>query len=58
VPARDLIGSERLIADFIDAITLGREPAVPGSEGLEDLRVVLAAYRAAETRAPATLSRR
>ncbi len=48
VPPADLIGSQSLINDFIDAITLGRSPAVPGVDGLQDLRVVLAAYAAIE----------
>ena len=54
---QDLIGSEALIDDFIEAIATGRAPAVPGVEGLEDLRVVLAAYQAAETGVPITLER-
>jgi predicted dehydrogenase len=53
----DLIGSEALIEDFIEAITVGRQPAVSGVEGLEDLRVVLAAYQAAETGTPIALDR-
>ena len=40
----DLIGSRALIADFIAAITRGYEAAVPGTEGLNDLKVVLAGY--------------
>jgi predicted dehydrogenase len=55
VPNRDLIGSEAVIADFIEAVTQRRAPAVPGAEGLQDLRVVLAAYRAAETGVAVTL---
>jgi predicted dehydrogenase/flavin reductase (DIM6/NTAB) family NADH-FMN oxidoreductase RutF len=56
VPDRDLIGSEALIADFIEAIESGRPPAVPGSEGLRDLQVVLAAYAAAAAGAPVALA--
>jgi predicted dehydrogenase len=52
---RDLIGSEALIDDFIEAITTGRAPAVSGVEGLEDLRIVLAAYQAADTGVPIAL---
>jgi predicted dehydrogenase len=56
VANRDLTGSEALIADFVEAITLGRVPAVPGTEGLRDLQVVLAAYAAADTGAAVTLA--
>jgi UDP-N-acetyl-2-amino-2-deoxyglucuronate dehydrogenase len=56
VPNRDLIGSEALVADFIDAIQTGRPPAVPGREGLRDLQVVLAAYAAAAAGAPVPLA--
>ncbi len=57
VANKDLIGSEAMIADFVEAIALGRAPAVPGEEGLRDLRVVLAAYAAAEGGAPAKVAR-
>ena len=55
VPREDLIGTAALIDDFISAIINGTPPAVPGREGLEDLRVVLAAYEAARTGTPVTL---
>jgi UDP-N-acetyl-2-amino-2-deoxyglucuronate dehydrogenase len=57
VPNRDLIGSEALIDDFLDAVVSGRPPAVPGADGLRDLRVVLAAYAAAGAGAPLPLDR-
>jgi UDP-N-acetyl-2-amino-2-deoxyglucuronate dehydrogenase len=56
VANRDLIGSEALIDDFIHAMTGGRQPAVSGLDGLRDLRVVLAAYAAADSGAPVPLT--
>jgi glucose-fructose oxidoreductase len=35
-----------MLENFVDAITVGRDPAVSGAEGLRDLRVIEAAYRA------------
>jgi predicted dehydrogenase len=40
----DLLGIRALLEDFVAAVTSGREPAVPGREGLRDLEIVLAAY--------------
>lgn len=57
VTDHDLIGSEALIADFIEAIRSGRAPVVPGTDGLRDLAVVLAAYRAADSGQPVALPR-
>lgn len=54
----DLIGSRALIDDFVHAITTGAAPAVPGAEGLKDLRVVLAAYESVESGRPVLLSDR
>jgi len=49
VPGNDLNGSRLLISDFVAAIKCGHEAAVPGSEGLEDLKVVVAGYASGET---------
>jgi predicted dehydrogenase/flavin reductase (DIM6/NTAB) family NADH-FMN oxidoreductase RutF len=49
VPRGDLIGSRALLEDFIHAITTGAEPRVTGRDGLEDLRIVHAAYQALRT---------
>jgi predicted dehydrogenase len=57
VAREDLIGSTALLHDFVDAITTGRPPAVPGADGLEDLRVVLAAYEALESGQPVRILR-
>lgn len=57
VPAGDLIGSRAIIEDFVDAITTGGEPAVPGIDGLRDLQIVITAYRALETSAPQSVER-
>jgi predicted dehydrogenase/flavin reductase (DIM6/NTAB) family NADH-FMN oxidoreductase RutF len=46
VPDGDLIGSRALIEDFVLAITTGSVPAVSGLEGLKDLQVIDATYRA------------
>jgi predicted dehydrogenase len=55
VGGSDLIGSHALIEDFLRAITTGTAPGVPGSEGLRDLKVVLAAYESLVTGRPVTL---
>jgi predicted dehydrogenase len=44
VRGTDLLGNRALIEDFVQAITTGREPAVPGREGLQDLEIVMRAY--------------
>lgn len=38
-----------LIEDFVHSVILGRPPAVPGREGVADLRLLEAAYRSLET---------
>jgi UDP-N-acetyl-2-amino-2-deoxyglucuronate dehydrogenase len=53
VDSGDLLGSHALIEDFVRAITTDTSPAVSGAEGLNDLRVVLAAYQALQTGVPA-----
>jgi predicted dehydrogenase len=49
VSAGDLIGSRALIEDFVLAISGRHASSTPAVEGLRDLRIVLAAYRAVET---------
>lgn len=44
-----------LVRDFVDAVRQGREPAIPGAEGVREVRVVEAAYRSAETGRPVTV---
>ena len=41
-----------MLTEFRDSILEDREPAMSADEGIADLRVVLAAYRSVETRAP------
>lgn len=43
---------EGLIRDFVDSVDEGREPAVPGDEGVREVRVVEAAYRSAKDGMP------
>jgi len=42
-------GHRPLIADFIEAVQTGREPAVPGLEGRKALEIILAIYRSSRT---------
>ena len=49
-------GSRGIVREFRDAISQSREPVMSGEEGLTDLAVVLAAYRSAESGAPAAVS--
>ena len=41
-------GSRPMVSEFLSSILEDREPSMTGEEGLEDLRVVLAAYSSAE----------
>ena len=45
-------GSSAMLMEFRASILEDREPAMSADEGIADLRVVLAAYRSVETRAP------
>jgi predicted dehydrogenase/flavin reductase (DIM6/NTAB) family NADH-FMN oxidoreductase RutF len=45
VKSSDLVGSNAVVADFVEAIVNGREPATTGRDGLRDLEVILAAYQ-------------
>ena len=49
VPARDLIGSHALVADFVGAFIERRSPAADGRDGARDLAVVRAAYESMRT---------
>jgi len=57
IDSDDLIGSCALIDDFVQAIAGGKVPCVSGAEGLQDLKIVHAAYQALETGQPVSLSR-
>jgi predicted dehydrogenase len=39
-----------LVTDFVDCVREGREPSITGNDGLQALRVALAAYKSAEER--------
>jgi predicted dehydrogenase/flavin reductase (DIM6/NTAB) family NADH-FMN oxidoreductase RutF len=45
----DSIGSRALLEDFVEAIVNGTEAAVSGRDGLRDLEIVAATYRARDT---------
>lgn len=47
-----------LLRDFVDAVREGRDPAIPGSEGVREVRVVEAAYRSAERGKPVAVDYR
>ena len=46
-----------LVSDFVECIAGNREPTITGRDGLEALRVALAAYESAETHRPVTIAR-
>lgn len=48
-------GHKPLIADFIEAIQTGRQPAVPGEEGRKALEIILAIYQSSRTGQPVAL---
>ena len=50
-------GSLAMVTEFMQCIVEDREPALTGEDGLEDLSVVLAAYRSAELAAPVSPAR-
>ena len=50
--AGGLSGSSAMLMEFRRSILDDREPAMPAVDGIADLKVVLAAYRSVETRAP------
>jgi len=45
------------VSDFVECIAGNREPTITGRDGLEALRVALAAYESAETHRPVTIAR-
>lgn len=45
-----------LLADFVAAVRTGRDPAIPGAEGVRELRVVEAAYESVEAGEPVGIS--
>jgi predicted dehydrogenase len=45
-----------LVRDFVAAVREGRPPAIPGREGVREVRVVEAAYESAETGEPVTVT--
>ncbi|MFZ5825014.1 MAG: Gfo/Idh/MocA family protein [Bacillota bacterium] len=47
-------GHKPLIADFIEAVRTGREPAVCGTEGRKALEIILGIYKASRTGQPVT----
>jgi predicted dehydrogenase len=48
---------EGLIRDFVAAVRDDRPPAIPGPEGVEEVRVVEAAYESVETGEPVSVDR-
>jgi UDP-N-acetyl-2-amino-2-deoxyglucuronate dehydrogenase len=46
----------RQIAEFVDAVRTGREPAVTGREAMKSLAIVIAAYRSAAAGGPVPVS--
>jgi predicted dehydrogenase len=46
-----------MIQEFVNAIEQNRKPSVTWNDGYEALRVALAAYRSAATKAPVKLNR-
>jgi len=57
IDSDDLIGSCALIDDFVQAIEGRKVPCVSGAEGLQDLKIVHAAYQALESGQPVSLAR-
>jgi len=51
----DLIGSDALIDDFVQGIAGGKVPCVSWAEGLQDLKIVHAAYQALESGQPLSI---
>ena len=45
------------VRDFLDCISRDREPAITGRDGLEAMRVALAAYESAATHQPVAIVR-
>ncbi len=48
--------TQRMVADFVDAILAGRPVPIDGEDGLRALEVAIAAYRSAETKRPVTIA--
>lgn len=48
--------TQRMVADFVDAILAGRPVPISGEDGLRALEVVLAAYRSAESARPVAIT--
>ena len=55
-PVGGLGGSSAMLMEFRASILKDREPAMSANDAIDDLKVVLAAYRSVETRAPVALS--
>ena len=55
-PVGGLGGSSAMLTEFRASVLEDREPAMSADEGIADLKVVLAAYRSVETRAPVAIS--
>ncbi len=55
-PAGGLGGFSAMLMEFRASILEDREPVMSAGEGIADLKVVLAAYRSVETRAPVVVS--
>jgi predicted dehydrogenase len=55
-PVGGLGGSSAMLMEFRASVLEDREPAMSADEGIADLKVVLAAYRSVETRAPVAIS--
>jgi predicted dehydrogenase len=58
VDTADELHFEREIAEFVAAVTQGREPSVPGEAGRASLAVALAAYVSAESGATVRIAPR
>ena len=56
--AVDVAGHAAQLADLLDAVDTGREPAVTGQDGRDALAIVLAVYESSRTGRPVRLGGR
>ena len=54
----DVAGHAAQLADLLDAVDTGREPAVTGQDGRDALAIVLAVYESSRTGRPVRLGGR
>ena len=48
--------NQAMVAEFVASIRESRQPAITGEDGLEALRITLAAYESVETGQPVSLT--